>query len=101
MNKFPVQYLYSMQHVQIKKKNTSKISPVLRALFIIGLIIFLLYAALLIREFTGKALGQTQGLLWAIKDIFTFTNFIIAIITAVIGYLILHFLLSPLSSKSS
>jgi hypothetical protein len=42
-------------------------------------------------EFEHSGGGEKKGLLWAIKDIFTIANFLIAIIFALIGYLVLEY----------
>ena len=56
-----------------------------------GFIIFLFYANLLMGEFT-HANGQGKSLLFAVEDIFTAANFTIAIITALIGYVVVEYL---------
>ena len=38
-------------------------------------------------EFTHSGKGQIQGLSWADEDVFTFANFVIAMIAAFIGYI--------------
>jgi hypothetical protein len=43
-------------------------------------------------EFTHSGMGQKNGLLWAIQDIFTIANLIIATILALIGYLVIEVL---------
>ena len=53
----------------------------------IGFIIFVLYSNLLMREFT-HASGPGKTLAFAIQDIFTVTNFVIAIISGLLGYLV-------------
>ncbi len=58
----------------------------LRAVTEIGFIIFLFYANLLMGEFTHSGAGRRRSLLWAAKDIFTRTNFAIALIAALVGY---------------
>jgi len=52
------------------------------------------YSNLLMGEFSRSARGQRMGLAWAITDIFTFANFVVAIIAALIGYLVFEFLRS-------
>jgi hypothetical protein len=64
----------------------------LRALIEVGFIIFLFYSNLLMGEFERSGMGHSKGLRWAISDIFTFPNFEIACIAAVIGYLLFEFL---------
>jgi hypothetical protein len=63
----------------------------LRLLIEMGFIIFLFYSNLLMGEFTHSHLGQERGLAWALGDIFTLTNFIIAIVAAFIGYIVFEY----------
>jgi hypothetical protein len=63
-----------------------------RAAAEIGFIIFLFYSNLLMGEFTHSGAGRARGLAWAIQDIFTEENFTIAVIAALIGYLVVEFL---------
>jgi hypothetical protein len=63
-----------------------------RALIEIAFIMFLFYANLLMGEFERSGSGQKRGLLWALKDIFTTANGEIAIIAALIGYVLFEFL---------
>lgn len=73
-------------------KKTKKLAPFLRTLLEVGFILFLFYSNLLMGEFTHSGLGQQHGLLWAVQDIFTFENLIIAIVLALIGYLVIELL---------
>jgi len=57
----------------------------------ISFIIFLFYSNLLMGEFT-HANQQGKSLAFAIRDIFTATNFAIAIISALIGYIVFEYL---------
>jgi hypothetical protein len=57
----------------------------------IGFIVFLFYSNLLMGEFT-HANGQGKSLAFAIQDIFTVTNFVIAVISGLMGYLIFSYL---------
>ena len=59
-------------------------------------IIFLFYSNLLMGEFTGSGIGRTRGLAWAIFNIFTWSNFAIAIVAASIGYTVFEFLRNKL-----
>ena len=43
-------------------------------------------------EFERSGTGRSKGLVWAISDIFTASNFIIALIAALIGYVLVEFL---------
>lgn len=65
--------------------------PVWRALVEIGSIVFLFYSNLLMGEFT-HANGHGKSLAYAIEDIFTATNFGIAIVSGLLGYLIFEYL---------
>ena len=49
------------------------------------------YSNLLMGQYTVTAPGQDNGLLWAIRNIFTKENFIIALVTALIGHLVFEF----------
>ena len=63
-----------------------------RALTEVFFIVFLFYSNLLMGEFTGNGLGRGRGFVWAVEDIFTWTNFGIAIVAALIGYLVVEYL---------
>lgn len=54
-------------------------------------IIFLFYSNLSMGEFT-RVNGHGKSLAFAVEDIFSFTNFAIAVISGLIGYLIFDFL---------
>ena len=63
-----------------------------RAVIEVGFILFLFYSNLLMGEFERSAMGQKKGLSWAIRDVFTTANFEIAMIAALIGYILFEFL---------
>ncbi len=63
-----------------------------RALIEVGFIIFLFYSNLLMGEFERSGMGRTRGIHWAIREICTVANFEIAIVAAIIGYLLVEFL---------
>ena len=63
-----------------------------RAVIEVVFILFLFYANLLMGEFERSGMGRQRGLAWAITDIFTFANFGIAAVAALIGYLLFEFL---------
>jgi hypothetical protein len=63
-----------------------------RAVTEIGFIIFLFYSNLLMGEFTRSGMGRGRGLVWALADVFSGVNFAIAVIAAIIGYLVVEFL---------
>ncbi|MGD0628119.1 MAG: hypothetical protein ABR987_02135 [Terracidiphilus sp.] len=57
----------------------------MRAVIEVAFIIFLFYSNLLMGEFTGSS-RHGKTLAFAVHDIFTATNFLIALISAMIGY---------------
>jgi hypothetical protein len=63
-----------------------------RALIEIAFIIFLFYANLFMGEFERSGMGQKKGVAWAITDVFTAANFEIAMVAALIGYILFEFL---------
>jgi hypothetical protein len=63
-----------------------------RMLIEIGFILFLFYSNLLMGEFERSGTGQKKGLLWALSDIFTTSNFEVAVVAAVLGYVLVEFL---------
>ncbi len=63
-----------------------------RAVIEIGFIVFLFYSNLLMGEFERSGMGQRKGVAWAIGDVFTTSNFEIAVIAAFIGYGLFEFL---------
>jgi len=58
----------------------------------VGFIVFLFYSNLLMGEFERSGMGRSRGLIWALSDIFTFSNFEIAVVAALIGYAFVEFL---------
>ena len=63
-----------------------------RAVIEIGFITFLFYSNLLMGEFERSGMGRARGLAWVIGDVFTAANFAIAMIAALIGYVLFEFL---------
>jgi hypothetical protein len=63
-----------------------------RAVIEVGFIIFLFYSNLLMGEFERSGMGRQKGLAWALRDICTAANFEIAVVAALIGYLLFEFL---------
>jgi hypothetical protein len=63
-----------------------------RAVVEVAFIIFLFYANLLMGEFERSGIGRKNGLLWAMRDVLTTSNFEIAMIAALIGYVFFEFL---------
>jgi hypothetical protein len=68
-----------------------RLHPLWRAVVEVAFIDFLFYSNLLMGEFTGVN-GRGKTFAFALQDIFTRTNFLIAIISALIGYVIFEFL---------
>jgi hypothetical protein len=62
-----------------------------RALIEMAFIIFLFYSNLLMGEYI-RSRGYGKPLIAALKDIFSVTNFIIAVMAAFIGYIAFEFL---------
>jgi hypothetical protein len=73
------------------KNNSRKLAPVWRAMVEVGFIVFLFYSNLLMGEFT-RTNGAGKNLAFAIRDIFTATNFLIAIFSGLVGYVVFEFL---------
>jgi hypothetical protein len=65
----------------------SPLKTILRAVIEVAFIVFLFYSNLLMGEFTHSNRGG-KTLSYALHDILTGTNFMIAIISAMIGYAI-------------
>jgi hypothetical protein len=59
-----------------------------RAIVEVGFIIFLFYSNLLMGEMERTAGGRNKGLLWDLHDVFTLKNFTVAVIAALIGYVL-------------
>jgi hypothetical protein len=72
-------------------KERGRLAAVWRAVVEIGFIIFLFYSNLLMGEFTGvNQRGKT--LAFALRDIITPTNFAIALVSALCGYIFFEYL---------
>jgi hypothetical protein len=76
------------------KKTNKKLTALWRIIYEVAFIIFLFYSNLLMGEYERSGMGHSKGLLWAINDILTMTNFIIAVILALIGHLVFEYLLN-------
>jgi hypothetical protein len=68
-----------------------RLAPIWRAMVEVGFIVFLFYSNLLMGEFT-QTNGQGKTLMFTVRDIFTITNFGIAIISGLIGYVVFEYL---------
>jgi hypothetical protein len=77
---------------QMKNPITKPYSKYVRAIIEMGFIIFLFYSNLLMGEYDKTGNAQTKGFIWAVGDIFTAGNFLIAAIAALIGYVVFEFL---------
>jgi hypothetical protein len=62
-----------------------------RILIEVGFIVFLFYSNLLMGEYTKTGNAYRHDLWWAMNDIFTATNFAIALVSAVVGHLFFEF----------
>jgi hypothetical protein len=72
-------------------RKNRRLAPVWRAVIEVASIVFLFYSNLLMGEFTrSSAHGKT--LAFALTDIFTGTNFSIALISGLAGYLVFEYL---------
>jgi hypothetical protein len=63
-----------------------------RGMIEVAFIIFLFYSNLLMGEFERSGIGSMKGLGAALSDVFTAANFAIAVIAAMIGYILFEFL---------
>jgi hypothetical protein len=77
--------------MQSQRTSRRRLTPVWRAVIEVGFIVFLFYSNLLMGEFTVTN-GQGKSLEFAFHDIFTGTNFAIAMVSALIGYLMFEYL---------
>ncbi|HEY3781128.1 MAG TPA: hypothetical protein VGL56_08610 [Fimbriimonadaceae bacterium] len=55
-------------------------------------IVLLFYSNLLMGEYTRFGMGNRFGLVWAIRDIFTPTNFVIAVVAALLAHILFDLL---------
>ena len=69
-----------------------RLGPVLRGIIETGFIIFLFYSNLLMGEFTRAGARHGKTFTAALADIFTPTDFAIAVVSALIGYVVVEFL---------
>ena len=73
----------------LRPNQTQRFHPIARVLIETAFIVFLFYSNLLMGEFTAaNSKGKTFA--YALHDIFTATNFAIALISALIGYVIIE-----------
>ena len=72
-------------------KRPKRLAPIWRATIEVGFIIFLFYSNLLMGEFT-RANGHGKTWTFAIEDIFSKTNFVVAVVSGLAGYLMFEYL---------
>jgi len=65
---------------------------IVRAVIEMSFIIFLFYANLFMGEYEKSGMGLKRGYWWALQDIFTTSNFMIALLSSFIGYIVFEFL---------
>ena len=82
---------YDMSEEQPNEKSSKKLNQLWRALLEVGFIVFLFYSNLLMGEYERSGYGQQHGVIWAVEDIFTITNFIIAIVFGLVGHVVFDF----------
>ncbi len=74
-----------------QEKQPRRLTRFWRAVIEIAFIIFLFYANLLMGEFTFSN-GRGKSFIYALKDVFTGTDFAIAIVSAFVGYAVFEYL---------
>lgn len=77
--------------MQSQRTSRRRLTPLWRAVIEVAFIVFLFYSNLLMGEFTASN-ARGKSLAFALRDIFTGTNFAIAMISALIGYLVFEYL---------
>jgi hypothetical protein len=70
----------------------ARLAPLWRAVVETGFIIFLFYSNLLMGEYTHSGAARGKTLPEAMADILTIDNFIIALVSALIGYVVVEYL---------
>lgn len=73
------------------QRNHCLLAPLWRAVVEVVFIVFLFYSNLLMGEFTA-ANGPGKSFMFALKNIFTGTNFLIAVISALVGFVVFEYL---------
>ena len=77
--------------MQPAPKDRRPIARIRRVLIEVAFIVFLFYSNLLMGEFT-RTNGRGKTLAFAIRDILSATNFAIAVVAALIGYIVFEHL---------
>jgi hypothetical protein len=83
--------MQTKQTEQKKQTNRRSLTRLWRALIEIAFIVFLFYSNLLMGEFTASN-GAGKTLAFALGDILTPTNFAIALLSSLVGYVIFEYL---------
>ena len=73
-------------------RSKTRKSQIFRTLIETAFIVFLFYANLLMGDFTRSGNAHGKSLIWAIQDVFTITNFEIAIVAAFVGHYFFEYL---------
>jgi hypothetical protein len=81
--------------MQQNPRGRRRLTMICRGAIEVAFIVFLFYSNLLMGEFTA-ANGQRKSLAFALCDIFTGTNFVIAIICGLIGWVVVEYLRNKL-----
>lgn len=72
-------------------KVPKKLHAIPRAIVEIGSIVFLFYSNLLMGEFT-RVNGHGKTFAFALHDMFTKTNFVVAVVSGLVGYVVFEYL---------
>ncbi len=83
-------------YICVMSSQPNKSKKIYRAIIEISFVVFLFYSNLLMGEYNNTGLGKKNGIWWAINDIFTIENFFIAMLMAIISYVIFEFLRNKL-----
>jgi hypothetical protein len=73
-----------------KQRERERFTPLWRAIVEVAFIVFLFYSNLLMGEFT-RSNGKGKSLWFAMHDVLTGTNLAIALVSALIGYVVFEF----------
>jgi hypothetical protein len=82
---------YYLSSMSKNSKSNGRLAAVLRAVIEVAFIIFLFYSNLLMGEFNATN-GHGKTLAQALSDILTAANFSIAVVSAMIGYVVFEYL---------
>jgi hypothetical protein len=74
------------------EERPARLAPFWRAVIETGFIMFLFYSNLLMGEYTRTGRGHGKLLADALADIMTIDNFIIGLVSALIGYVVVEYL---------